>query len=263
MGVRAVETASSPASGHRVVSRDQWIKEREAILVEEKALTHRREELSKRVRNLPWVRIDKNYAFEGPTGPQTLAGLFGPHSQLVVYHFMFDPTWSKGCKNCAFVADHYNPLVVHLAHRDVSFVTVSRAPIEKLESFRKRMGWTFPWVSSDDFGRDFGVTFTDQELTDGGAVYNYNQKPSPVREHPGVSVFYKDADGSVFHTYSTYARGLDIFLTSYHYLDITPKGRDEEQTGGLGWVRYHDRYDERDFVHPWMERPGITGPLPR
>jgi predicted dithiol-disulfide oxidoreductase (DUF899 family) len=179
---------------------------------------------------------------------------------------MFDPTWSQGCKSCSFIADHYNPLMVHFAHRDVSFMTVSKAPVEKLEQFRKRMDWTFPWVSAadTDFSRDYGVSFTDQELASDKTVYNFNGKPYPIRELPGLSVFFKDSRGDIYHTYSTFARGLDIFLGAYNYLDVTPKGRDEEHTDGMsGWLRHHDRYDDAPYVQPWMERPGITGPALR
>jgi predicted dithiol-disulfide oxidoreductase (DUF899 family) len=178
---------------------------------------------------------------------------------------MFDPTWSQGCKSCSFIADHYNGIVVHLAHRDISFVTVSKAPIEKIEEFRTRMGWTFPWVSgaNNEFGHDFGVSFTDEELADGKTLYNFNRKPYPIRENPGLSVFTKDERGNIYHTYSTYARGLENFLTAYQYIDITPKGRDEAETSGMGWLRHHDRYDDASFVDPWAEKPGITGPLPR
>ena len=222
-----------------------------------------RDEMSRKVRELPWVKIDKSYAFDGPRGKQSLAELFGVHNQLIVYHFMFDATWSQGCKSCSFVADHYSNIVVHLGHRDVSFVTVSKAPIEMLEQFRKRMGWNFPWVSAanTDFGRDFGVSFTDHELATEGTVYNFNRTPYPIRELPGLSVFFKDSSGNVYHTYSTFARGLDTFLGAYQYLDVTPKGRDEEATPGMGWLRHHDRYEEANFVDPWAEKPGVTGPL--
>jgi len=250
---------------HRVVSREAWLKERIALLAEEKELTHRRDALAEKVRDLPWVKVDKAYTFDSPTGKKTLSDLFGPRSQLVIYHFMFDPTWSQGCASCSFVADHYNGIVVHLAQRDISLVTVSKAPIEQLESFRKRMGWSFPWVSgaSTDFGRDFGVSFTDQELEDSKSVYNFIDKPHSIRELPGLSVFIKDPRGDIYHTYSTFARGLENFLTSYRFIDVTPKGRDEAQTGGMGWLRHHDRYDGSNFVVPWAERPGITAPLPR
>jgi predicted dithiol-disulfide oxidoreductase (DUF899 family) len=258
-------SVQTPAAGHRVISREEWLKERIALLEQEKELTRRRDALAARVRALPWVEIDKAYTFDGPDGRLSLADLFGPRSQLIVYHFMFDPTWSQGCKSCSFVADHYNPLVVHLAHRDISFVTVSKAPIERIEEFRRRVGWTFPWVSGahNDFGRDLGVSFTDQELTEGKSVYNYTAKASGIRELPGLSVFAKNGRGEIFHTYSVFARGLEDFLTAYRYIDITPKGRDEAQTGGMGWLRHHDRYDQAAFVDPWAERPGITAPLPR
>jgi predicted dithiol-disulfide oxidoreductase (DUF899 family) len=256
-------TTSTLASEHRIVSRDQWLKERIALLKEEKDLTHRRDAIAEKVRNMPWVKIDKSYTFDAPTGKKSLADLFVDKNQLVVYHFMFDPTWSQGCKSCSFIADHYNGIVAHLGHRDISFVTISKAPLEKLEQFRKRMGWAFPWVSAanTDFSRDFGVSYTDQELMDGSGVYNFTDKPFPIRELPGVSVFYKDDSGNVFHTYSVFARGLEDFLTAYRYIDITPKGRDEEQIGGMGWVRHHDRYGVANFVQPWDEKPGITGPL--
>jgi predicted dithiol-disulfide oxidoreductase (DUF899 family) len=256
-------TTASPVTGHHVDSREEWLKERIALLTEEKELTRRRDALAKKVRDLPWVKVDKTYTFDAPTGKISLAELFGDRSQLIVYHFMFDPTWSQGCKSCSFIADHYNGIVVHLAHRDISFVTVSKAPIEKLEQFRKRMGWTFNWVSAagTDFSRDYGVSFTDQELADQGTVYNFTGKPYPIRELPGLSVFYKDTRGDIYHTYSTFARGLENFLTAYQYIDITPKGRDEAQTGGMGWLRHHDRYDDGNFVDPWKEKPGITAPV--
>jgi predicted dithiol-disulfide oxidoreductase (DUF899 family) len=258
-------TTSTPAKAladHRVVSRDQWLRERLALLAEEKDLTHRRDALAAKVRDLPWVKVDKPYTFDAPGGTKPLADLFGPRSQLIVYHFMFDPTWSQGCKSCSFIADHYNPLVVHLAHRDISLVTVSKAPIEKIEAFRKRMGWTFPWVSygNNGFGHDFGVSFTDEELAGGRGVYNYTDKPYPIRELPGLSVLFKDGRGNVYHTYSTYGRGLEELLTAYRYIDLTPKGRDEAQTGGMGWLRHHDRYEDANFVDPWLEQPGVTGP---
>ncbi|HTU26597.1 MAG TPA: thioredoxin family protein [Pirellulales bacterium] len=256
-------TTSKSAAGHRVVSRDEWLKRRIALLAEEKELTRRRDALAGKVREMPWVKVDKPYTFDGPEGKVSLADLFGDKNQLVVYHFMFDPTWSQGCKSCSFVADHYNGIVIHLAHRDISFLTISKAPLDRLLEFRARMGWTFPWVSAanTDFSRDFGVSFTDQELTGGDAVYNFTGKPYPIRELPGLSVFFKDDAGTVFHTYSVFARGLEDFLTAYRYIDLTPKGRDEGENGGMEWLRHHDRYDEPHFVQPWLERPGITSPL--
>lgn len=257
-------TATS-ACRHRVVSREEWLKERVTLLAEEKELTRRHDALASKVRDLPWVKVDKSYTFDGPSGKVALGDLFGDKSQLIVYHFMFDPTWSQGCKSCSFIADHYNAIIVHLAHRDISFATISKAPIDRLEEFRKRMGWTFRWVSAanSDFSRDYWVSYTDQELADGKSVYNFTGKPYPIRELPGLSVFTKDASGTIYHTYSTFARGLERFLAAYEFIDVTPKGRDEAQTGGMGWVRHHDRYDDLHFIQPWEERPGITAPLPR
>ena len=236
-------TTSTLVNDHRVVSRDAWLKERLALLNEEKKLTRQHDAIAAKVRDLPWVQVDKDYTFESPSGKKSLADLFGSHSQLVVYHFMFDPTWSQGCKSCSFIADHYNGIVVHLAHRDISFVTVSKAPIEKIEQFRARMGWTFPWVSggNNDFGHDFGVSFTDEQLADDNTVYNFNQQPYPIRELPGLSVFSKDAHGNIYHTYSTYARGLDVLWGMYQWLDRAPRGRNETSV----WWRRHDEYDKR------------------
>ena len=260
-----MSTATVPAASHRVVSREQWLKERIALLAEEKELTRRRDALAAKVREMPWVKVDKDYMFDSPTGKVSLGDLCGDRGQLVVYHFMFDPTWSQGCKSCSFVADHYNGIVVHLAHRDISFATISKASIETIEQFRTRMGWTFPWVSAagNDFGRDFGVSFTDEELASDKTVYNFTARPYPIRELPGVSVFSKDAGGEIYHTYSVFGRGLEDFLTAYRYIDLTPKGRDEAQTGGMGWLRHHDRYDGSAFVDPWAEKPGLTGPAQR
>lgn len=252
----------SPLPVRAVVSREEWLRARIALLEEEKEFTRRRDALAAKVRDLPWVRIDKEYVFDTLSGRASLAELFGLHRQLIVYQFMFDPTWSQGCPSCSFIADHYNGLVVHLAHRDISFVTVAKAPIEQLEVFRRRMGWTCPWASAahTDFSRDFGVSFTDEELRAGTSTYNYVSKATAVREFPGLSVFVKDDDGKVYHTYSTFARGLEDFLTAYRFIDITPKGRDEETVGGMGWLRHRDRYDESAYVAPWLERPGITMP---
>jgi predicted dithiol-disulfide oxidoreductase (DUF899 family) len=255
-------TVKKTPAPHRVVSREDWLKERIALLAEEKELTRRRDALASKVRDLPWVKVEKTYTFDTTTGKMSLADLFGDKGQLVVYHFMFDATWSQGCKSCSFIADHYNPLVTHLAHRDITLVTVSKAPIEKIEHFRKRMGWTFPWVSAanTDFGRDFGVSFTNEEFAQGDVVYNFTGKAYPIRELPGLSVFTKDDRGDVYHTYSTFARGLENFLTAYNFIDATPKGRDEAEIGGMGWFRHHDRYDDANFVDPWAEKPGITAP---
>jgi len=197
-------------------------------------------------RELPWERVEKPYSFDGPAGEETLDDLFENRSQLIVYHFMFNPDWSEGCPHCSFWADNFNGIGVHLNHRDATFAAVSRAPLAKLDSFKKRMGWSFKWVSSGrtDFNYDYQVSFHPAEVQGGAAFYNYAMsKVPPDRE--GVSVFYKDGRGAVFHTYSTYARGIDLLNTAYNYLDLSPKGRDEE---GLkspqAWVRYHDRYGD-------------------
>jgi predicted dithiol-disulfide oxidoreductase (DUF899 family) len=239
-----------------VVSHKDWTAARLAHLKKEKELTRLRDEVARERQALPWERVEKNYVFDGPDGKETLADLFAGRSQLLVYHFMFDPAWEQGCKSCSFVADHYNPAVIHLAHRDVTMVTVSQAPLEKLQAFQRRMGWTFKWVSSfgNDFGRDLGVSFTEQELKSGLAVYNYVRGPYPITELPGMSVFAKDDEGNVFHTYSTYARGLDIFLTTYQLLDIVPKGRDEDGLRGMAWLRHRDRYGDPKSGNPWEER---------
>jgi predicted dithiol-disulfide oxidoreductase (DUF899 family) len=238
------------------VSREEWLAARKELLKKEKEFTRLRDQLSAERRELPWVKVEKNYVFDGPDGKESLSDLFDGRSQLIAYHFMFDPDWSEGCKSCSLLADHYNPAIVHLKHRDVSMVTISRAPLEKLLSFKKRMGWTFKWVSSfaSDFNREFHVTFTAEELDSKMANYNYDFKPFPVTEAPGISVFFKDDGGNIFHTYSSYARGLDIFLGVYNLLDIVPRGRDE---GGLRysmeWIRHHDRYVDDTFVDPYVK----------
>lgn len=241
---------------HKVVSRDEWLAVRKQHLIKEKEFTRLRDQLSSERRELPWVKVEKNYVFDGPDGKETLSDLFNGCSQLIVYHFMFDPEWSEGCKSCSFLADQYNPSIVHLKHRDVSMVTVSRAPLQKLFSFKKRMGWTFKWVSSfgNDFNRDFHVTFTAEELASNKANYKYDFKPFPVTEAPGISVFFKDDEGNIFHTYSSYARGLDIFISTYNLLDIVSKGRDEDGLRySMEWIRHHDRYGDNTFVDPYVE----------
>jgi predicted dithiol-disulfide oxidoreductase (DUF899 family) len=203
-----------------------------------------RDQLSAERRALPWLRIDKDYTFDGPTGKETLAQLFGDRSQLVVYHFMFAPEWDVGCKSCSFWADNFNGIIPHLAHRDVTFAVVSRAPLATLTAFARRLGWSFTWLSSahSDFNRDFGVSFTPEEVAQGEIAYNYGRHPAHSTEMPGVSVFYRDGD-RVFHTYSTYARGLDMLNTAYHYLDLVPKGRDETD-GIMTWLRLRDEYGD-------------------
>lgn len=246
---------------HRVVSRQEWIKARKAHLAKEKAFTRQRDELTRATRELPWVRVDQNYTFDGPAGKTTLADLFDGRSQLIVYHFMFHPDWSQGCKSCSLLADHFNPAIIHMNHRDISMAVVSRAPIDRILAFRERMGWTFEWVSSchNDFNRDYGVSFSEQEMKSGLPLYNYDSTQVPIRELPGLSVFCKDQGGDIYHTYSTYARGLDLFIGAYNFIDLVPKGRDEADSPGMAWVRHHDRYDGKPFVDPWEEKAATGG----
>ncbi len=245
-GERMTNDGSTGIKDHPVVSREEWLSARTAFLAKEKEFTRLRDELSRQRRELPWVKVDKPYVFDGPNGKETLAELFENRSQLVVYHFMFSPAWDEGCKHCSFWADNFNSIVVHLNHRDVTLVAISRAPLAKIKRFKKRMGWSFKWVSSfqSDFNYDYHVSFTPKEVQSGAAFYNYTQTKAP-QDREGVSVFYKDERGTVFHTYSSYARGIDILNTAYHYLDLVPKGRDED---GLkspqAWVRYHDEYKD-------------------
>jgi predicted dithiol-disulfide oxidoreductase (DUF899 family) len=234
-------------ANHDVVSHEAWLAARKALLLEEKEFTRLRDQLSQRRRDLPWVRVDKQYVFEGPDGKESLAELFGGRSQLVVYHFMFGPDWEAPCKSCSFWADNFERNVVHLAHRDVTLIAVSSAPLQRLEAFKRRMGWTFKWVSSagGDFNYDYQVSFTADDLAKGEAYYNYAMQKNTVSELPGISVFYKDAGGTVFHTYSCYARGLDMMNAAYHYLDLVPKGRDEadQRPYPMAWLRYRDSYE--------------------
>ena len=229
----------------RVASREEWLAARKALLAKEKALTRQRDEVARARRELPRVRIDKEYLFEAPQGKPTLAGLFGAKSQLIVYHFMLGPGWEAGCKSCSYLADHFDGMLPHLAARDVSFAAVSRAPLAEIEAFRKRMGWRFPWVSSNgnDFNFDFHVSFRKEDIGKRKVEYNFELGDASMEELPGASAFYKEAQGAVFHTYSTYARGLDAFIGAYNWLDIAPKGRDEDGLEyGMAWVRHHDKY---------------------
>ena len=243
------------ASKHKVVSKEEWLTARENFLRREKAFTHERAALSAERRELPWLKIDKDYVFKSETGDVRLSELFDGKSQLIIYHFMFAPEWTQGCMGCSFMADHFNPSVQHIKHRDVAMAAVSRAPVDKLLAFRKRMGWNFQWVSSqdNDFNRDFNVSFTEAENKSGLKLYNYGSEAFPISDAPGMSAFVRDESGDIYLTYSTYARGLDIFLTAYHLLDITAKGRGENED--MNWVRHHDRYDREDFVEPWVEVP--------
>jgi len=243
---------------HQIVSRDEWLVARKDLLVKEKEFTRLRDRLGGERRALPWVKIEKPYLFDGPDGKETLADLFGGNSQLIVKHFMLGPGWSEGCVGCSFEMDHVDGILAHLAARDVSYVAVSRAPWPEIDAFRKRMGWRIKWVSSygGDFNYDFHVSFTADEMTRQG-YYNYAMRPIPIEEMSGRSVFYKDANGDLFHTYSSFGRGGEDVLGAYRLLDIVPKGRDE--TGPRGnlsdWVRHHDRYGAPGAVAPtgrWM-----------
>ncbi|HTP44805.1 MAG TPA: thioredoxin family protein [Candidatus Acidoferrum sp.] len=238
--------ASTKTIAPRVVSRADWLEARMALLVREKEFTRLRDEMSRERRELPWERVEKQYTFQGPKGKETLADLFDGRSQLLVYHFMLGPGWKEGCPSCSFLADHFNPAVVHLAQRDVTLLAVSRAPLPEIEAFKKRMGWSFKWVSSSgsDFNYDYQVSVTKEDLAKGETYYNFEMGNFPSgEERPGASVFFKNDAGEIFHTYSTYSRGLDIFIGAYNFLDITPKGRNEEGLPhGMAWVRHHDRY---------------------
>jgi predicted dithiol-disulfide oxidoreductase (DUF899 family) len=232
---------------NRIVTRDEWLAARKAHLAKEKELTHLRDQLSAERRELPWVRIEKNYVFAGPNGKETLAQLFDGRSQLIIQHFMFGPGWKEGCVGCSFSVDHIEGALVHLEHHDVSYVAVSRAPLPEIEAFKKRMGWRLKWVSSygSDFNYDFHVSFKPEEIETGKAYYNYEIRKVGIEELSGRSVFYKDENGGIFHTYSSYARGGDLMLGTYNILDLMPKGRNETGPNHnlTDWVRHHDRYD--------------------
>ncbi len=232
---------------HQIVSREAWLAARRAHLLKEKELTRARDELHRQRRDLPWVRIDKEYVFDGPAGKETLADLFEDRSQLIVQHFMFGPGWKEGCVGCSFQADHIAGALMHLEHHDVSFAAVSRAPLAEIDSFRRRMGWHFHWVSSfgSDFNYDFHVSYRPEDIAGGKVDYNFGLQDFQSEELSGISVFYKDSSGAIFHTYSAFARGDEMLIGAYNYLDMTPKGRNE--TGPrhnlTDWVRHHDRYE--------------------
>lgn len=250
---------------HPVVSREEWLAARKALLAKEKEWTRLRDELNAERRALPWVRIDKGYWFEGPDGRITLSDLFAGRSQLIVKHFMLGPGWADPCVGCSFEADHLDGMVVHLENHDVSFVTVSRAPYPEIAATHRRMGWRFRWVSShgSDFNYDFNVSFTPEQITAGQATYNYQEGATPIEEMSGRSIFYKDEAGTVFHTYSSFARGGEVVLGAYSLLDMTPKGRQESIRGNLtDWVRLHDRYDAGGYVDTgghWHPAKGEEG----
>lgn len=234
------------AKHHPVVSRDRWVAERKLLLAREKELTRLRDRIAQERRALPWVRVDKAYDFDTVDGTRSLAALFEGRRQLLVQHFMFGPGWEQGCPSCSFMADHSDGMTVHLAHRDSTLVAVSRAPLDEIRRFRQRMGWQFNWVSShgSDFNHDFQASFTPQERAKGEVYYNFGWVNFPAEEAPGISVFYQDGAGAVFHTYSTYGRGVEVMMGAYNLLDLTPQGRNERDVDyKMEWLRHHDRYE--------------------
>jgi predicted dithiol-disulfide oxidoreductase (DUF899 family) len=249
-------------ANHAIVSPAEWVAARKELLKKEKEFTRLRDELSRRRRELPWEKVEKKYVFDGPKGKETLADLFDGRSQLILYHFMFGPGWTEGCKSCSFIADHFDPMIVHLNARDVTLAVASRAPLKELQTFQKRMGWRFKWVSSygSDFNADYQVSATKDDLGKAKVYYNYEMGEFAPEERPGLSAFTKDAAGEVFHTYSSYARGLDILLGVYNFLDLTPKGRDEAGLAfTMSWVRHHDRYGDGYVVDPKEQYVAPTG----
>jgi predicted dithiol-disulfide oxidoreductase (DUF899 family) len=247
MNAAVNQTITQPnIANHPVVTPDRWIAERKKLLAREKELTHLQDQIARERRALPWERIDKAYTFDTPEGRRTLGDLFEGRSQLMVQHFMFGPGWEQGCPSCSFMADHTDGMNIHLAHRDVTFVAISRATLAEIERFRTRMAWQFKWVSShgNDFNRDFHVSFTLEERAMGEVYYNYGMTAFPAEEAPGISLFYKNDAGEIFHTYSTFGRGVEVMMGTYFLLDLAPKGRDEREVPyKMEWVRHHDRYE--------------------
>ena len=238
------KTRASELNPSKVVSKEEWLVARKDLLTREKELTRLRDEVSRHRRALPWVKVEKEYVFDGPHGKETLADLFAGRSQLMVYHFMLGLGWEEGCKSCSYLADHFDGANWHLPHRDVTFMVISRAPLSEIEPYKKRLGWRFKWVSShgNDFNFDYHVSATETEKAKGKMYYNYQIQDWVTDEMPGLSVFYRDESGDVFHTYSTYARGLDILVGAYNFLDLVRKGRDENPDSTMDWVRRHDEY---------------------
>jgi predicted dithiol-disulfide oxidoreductase (DUF899 family) len=247
MPTRKEEDTMEP---HKIVSETEWMAAREALLAQERAFTHARDALVAKRMALPWVKVEKRYTFDTPQGERTLAELFGPRSQLLTYHFMLGPQWEEGCPGCSFVSDHVDGMLAHLEHHDVTYVAVSRAPLAKIEAFKKRMGWRFPWVSSNgsDFNFDYRVSFSEADKARGKVVYNYEEQDYVSDELPGISAFYRDELGNVYHTYSAYARGVEMALGTYAMLEFTPKGRNEEKDM-REWMRHHDRYEDSPQQH--------------
>ena len=233
---------------HKIVSKNEWIAARKVLLKKEKEFTALRDQLSQQRRDLPWVAVDKEYVFDGPNGKETLPDLFDGRSQLIVYHFMYDPNWDVGCPSCSFWADNFNDIIVHLNQRDVTLIAISKAPFNKIAAYKKRMGWDFKWVSSydTDFNFDYHVSFTQEELAKKKAFYNFISQDPRTSEREGISVFYKDLSDKIFYTYSACARGIDILNNTYNYLDLVPKGRDEDGYDfPMAWVRRHDEYNKK------------------
>jgi predicted dithiol-disulfide oxidoreductase (DUF899 family) len=246
-------TVTTELKHPKVVSQAEWISARKEFLVKEKEFTRLRDELSRQRRELPWEKVEERYEFEGPEGKVTLGDLFGKRSQLVIYHFMLGPGWKEGCPSCSYLADHFDGAAIHLANRDVTLVVVSHAPFAEIEAFKKRMGWRFHWYSSfgSDFNYDYQVSLKPEDRGKDKVYYNYEMMEFPPEERPGLSVFFKDANGEIFHTYSAYARGLDILVGAYNFLDLVPKGRDEDSLKfSMAWVRHHDKYGDDYFVDP-------------
>ena len=243
---------------NQVVSRDEWLEARKQLLIKEKEYTRLGDRLSEERRRLPWVRVEKEYIFDGPAGKESLAALFAGNSQLAVYHFMFRPDWDAGCPHCSFWADNFNGIDIHLKHRDVTLIAISHAPLHKLEAFKRRMGWTFKWVPAGEngFNYDYCVSFTPEQVGKGENYYNYRVTRISSSEMPGISTFYKNPQGEIYHTYSAYARGLDTINGAYRWLDLMPKGRDEAaMTFKQSWVRHHDRYGS-DYLPPGAQVSG-------
>jgi predicted dithiol-disulfide oxidoreductase (DUF899 family) len=242
--MKLMESKTGLMEDREIVSEADWVVARKDLLTREKEFSRQRDALSAARHSLPWVKIDKKYVFDGPKGKETLAELFDGRSQLIVYHFMLGPGWGEGCKSCSYLADHFDGANRHLPNRDVTFVVISRAPLSEIEAYQKRMGWRFKWLSSHDneFNFDYHVSFTKEEEKANKVYYNYGTGEFMSDELPGLSVFYKDENGDVFHTYSTYARGLDMLVGTYNFLDLVPKGRDENTESTMDWVRRHDEY---------------------
>ena len=232
---------------HKIVSKEEWLVARKELLAREKESTRLRDQLSAERRKLPWVKVESEYLFDTPKGQESLSDLFEGRSQLIIYHFMYGPDWAEGCPSCSFWADNFNGINIHLNHRDINLVVVSRARLETLEAYKRRMNWSFKWVSSfgSDFNRDYNVSFTPEEAEKGEVFYNFRVGKFPSEEAPGISVFYKNEQGDVFHTYSCYARGLDMVNGAYHYMDLAPKGRDEGSLPyAMAWLSRHDQYKD-------------------